>query len=478
MCAMTRVKWALLAAQAVGFSSTSGPACPDQYRAYEKVHAANEWGRLHEVIIGRAGMIFPNQDTVAVWQALKILPGHDKQMAAACFGKRNFECCTGAEDPHFVPSLETCPVNPPASDSCCTYGKVATEAENFVKALKAEGIDVIRGDEMSVATLEGNWGKEVLGIQGAMSIFPRDIMQVVNNIVIQHMLGGSNRRGEIYMMTKRWRERFGQPGWQEAVNGVQVLSMPVRDFSEQNFGGCKKVIGCDDPRMTAINTNPEGGDYGLCVTTNIKPEQCPEEKYPHGCTCETPVYSKHDDINVEGGDILMFGKHILIGYSANPSMGSSLKGVEWYRRTLKALGLHKQVHAIPMHEKILHLDLVMAAPREGLIIIADLPWDEQDCKGCKAFLAPLPKFLDDYDKIHISGLAGMYMACNTLPVSPNHLMMANNSLAPNHIIAEINYAVAEVHKRGIKTTVIDMAYHGAFGGALRCSSHPIRRDEK
>merc|ERR1712060_89367 len=102
---------------------------------------------------------------------------------------------------------------------------------------------------------------------------------------------------------------------------------------------------------------------------------------------------------------------------------------------------------------------------EGLIIIADLPWDEPGCKGCKAFLEPLPKFLDSYDKIHVTGLAGMYMACNTLPVSQNHLMMANNSLAPPEIIAEINYAVKEVQKRGIKTTVIDMAYHGALGGA-------------
>jgi N-dimethylarginine dimethylaminohydrolase len=121
------------------------------------------------------------------------------------------------------------------------------------------------------------------------------------------------------------------------------------------------------------------------------------------------------------------GDTILVGYSANRAMGSSPKGVEWLRHTLKLLGIERKVVGIPLDSIILHLDIVMSLHRPGLAIVADLPFPD----GTFPFLDGLPEEpFRGWVILNVSVLAGQYMAANCLPINTNFIAMANNSLAP------------------------------------------------
>lgn len=171
---------------------------------------------------------------------------------------------------------------------------------------------------------------------------------------------------------------------------------------------------------------------------------------------------------------MLMGDTILVGTSENRAMGSSKKGVEWLRNALKFLGIDKTVVQVPMHPRILHLDLILSLPRPGLAIVANgtLP---KETGGGLPFTKGVPTELKHWKQLNVSGLAGMYMAANCLPINENVLLMVKNDFAPPHIQNETAALHQQVRDEGITVEVIDMGFHGMFGGALRCSTHPIRR---
>ena len=169
---------------------------------------------------------------------------------------------------------------------------------------------------------------------------------------------------------------------------------------------------------------------------------------------------------------MLMGDTIIVGHSENRAMGSSPKGIEWVRHTLKSLGIDKKVVGVLLDSRILHLDIVMSLPCPGLAIVADLPFPD----GSLPFPNGLPKELLDWELLHVSAMAGQFMAANCLPINTKVIVMANNSLAPTKYQAEIAGLHQKMRDRGFIVEVIDFGYHGMMGGALRCSTHPIRRD--
>merc|ERR1712072_1455094 len=114
----------------------------------------------------------------------------------------------------------------------------------------------------------------------------------------------------------------------------------------------------------------------------------------------------------------------------------------------------------------------MSLPRPGLAIVANKPFPD----GTLPFPDGLPEELKDWKFLEVSGMAGMYMAANCLPINPDVIIMATNSLAPESIQKEIGQLQQKVRDEGLKVHAVDMGHHGFNGGALRCATHPIRRN--
>lgn len=335
------------------------------------------------------------------------------------------------------------------SSYCCTYNEVKREADEVLRVLKKYNVKVRRPTGFNVANREGNYG-EMFTKMGGMNQFSRDVMQVVGNVIFELQPGASNRKGELLNYYAQFEDLQKSAG----DNGLALLQMPYRDYTKQNTGGY-------GPPKTKF-------DVTLCNfletigITNAATYDC------------IATYDKNDYAVLEGGDVMLMGDTILVGTSENRAMGSSLKGVEWLQNALKFLGIDKTVVAVPMHPRILHLDLVMSLPRPGLAIVADGPLPG----GGLPFTNGVPKELDQWKQLHVSGLAGMYMAANCLPISEDVLMMVSNQFAPPDVQNETNVLHQQVRDEGITVEVMDMGFHGMFGGALRCSTHPIRRRSK
>ncbi|GMI31832.1 hypothetical protein TeGR_g9542, partial [Tetraparma gracilis] len=121
-------------------------------------------------------------------------------------------------------------------------------------------------------------------------------------------------------------------------------------------------------------------------------------------------------------------------------------------------------------------DIVMSLPRRGLALVASKPFEDGRLPLTDGFPAIFEE--EGWKMLEVSALAGMYMACNALPVNPEVLIMASNSLAPRAIQTEIAALQDAVRAEGIKVHTLDYGYHGFNGGAMRCSTHPLRRDSK
>ena len=72
-----------------------------------------------------------------------------------------------------------------------------------------------------------------------------------------------------------------------------------------------------------------------------------------------PIFVVGEDaIALEGGDLLALGKTVLAGTSLNPTVGSSVRGVEWLRGVLKPQGY--EIEHVPIGENFLHLDVALS----------------------------------------------------------------------------------------------------------------------
>ncbi len=152
---------------------------------------------------------------------------------------------------------------------------------------------------------------------------------------------------------------------------------------------------------------------------------------------------------LEGGDVMLFGDDILVGVSGN---ASNQAGIEW----LQALvGPRRRVHPVRVSSRFLHLDCILATPREGLAIV---------CR--EGFVDGIPDLLRDWDFIDVpAGEAEAKLAVNVLVVDESTTIVAEE--APE--VAEALAAAGQ--------DVVTTPFAGVFlfGCAFRCWHHPMRR---
>ncbi|MGV9675530.1 dimethylarginine dimethylaminohydrolase family protein [Nocardia sp. NPDC003482] len=152
---------------------------------------------------------------------------------------------------------------------------------------------------------------------------------------------------------------------------------------------------------------------------------------------------------LEGGDVLVLGKHVFVGSSG---MATNALGVRWLAKYLRPFGF--TVTPVPLPEHVLHLDCAIGLVRDGLLI------------ACPQRLpGGLPEPLRDWDRIEVGEDEAAAMATNGLPIDPDTYV----------IDVEFERVGKELEARGVTVEYLDFAVSRLFGGAFRCSTQPLLR---
>lgn len=169
-----------------------------------------------------------------------------------------------------------------------------------------------------------------------------------------------------------------------------------------------------------------------------------------------PLAPQNEDVpRLEGGDVIVLGKTILVGNTMNPAVGSNESGYKWLKSTL---GKEYYVIRVPLVEQILHLDCTLSVPRDGLAIVCS-----------EAFVDGIPEPLKDWDLIDMSLYDASTLALNGVPIDDKNYIMGWNDNNDNE------YLKKELENRGINVRKVYFNTHNDTGGSLRCATQPLIR---
>ena len=243
------------------------------------------------------------------------------------------------------------------------------------------------------------------------------------------------------------------------------------DFIKEHYGGDVLLNGFsqDFPRdnMAVIGSNVIEFNLRTPIRKvdisgfgNILTEKCsdPTVKWfsmPH---TELLKPARTDTPFLEGGDVIVLGKTVLVGNTQNPSVGSNEAGYRWLKNIL---GNQYKVKRVPLIESVLHLDCVLSVPRRGLAIICE-----------EAFVDGLPKEIKNWDLIRVRLEDVKRLAVNGVPVNSRNYILSYNRHNDNR------YIQAELEKRGIRVHRVFFGTHNGQGGSLRCATQPLKRKVK
>jgi len=155
-------------------------------------------------------------------------------------------------------------------------------------------------------------------------------------------------------------------------------------------------------------------------------------------------------IYLEGGDVILHGKTVLVGYGP---LTSSLLGGQWLARYLRPFGY--EVRHVEIHGDFLHLLGVMSLVCDGLAI-AYLP----------ALGGALPEPVRDWDVIELTLEECLALGTVGMNIDPK-----------THLIdRRLERVIAELEKRGVSCVPLEIDELADWGGAVRCVTLPVSRD--
>jgi N-dimethylarginine dimethylaminohydrolase len=300
-----------------------------------------------------------------------------------------------------LPASEAAKIKERSGQDTITLGKYdAMEQENaaLIAILEQYGVKVWRPEMLSRARVAGNFGEEYVLAAGAEQQYARDPFLVIGDNVIENTMGSLPRRADILGLCRLFLQRV-------LGSNARWVSMPVADYA--------LMLG--------------DGNYDKTLF---------------------PV--------LEGGDVIMLGKKILVGNSANRAFGSSELGYRWLKSYLAPQGY--DVERVPLAEDILHLDVALSVPRPGLIVVCP-----------EVMVDGVPSYFDGWQRIEVSREETRYLAANGLPINPDvYIMGYNDHFDGQRVQQELEHAGIQVHR-------IYFAAHNEDGGSIRCSTHPFYR---
>ncbi len=276
--------------------------------------------------------------------------------------------------------------------------EIKKENDELLKILKSEGVKVHRPKRVETNQIEANFGARALD-DGYIQIFSRDPIVVIGNNVIELAMGTPMRWAGIFGYQDLFEERLPD-------SGANWIHMPSFDKS----------------RLHDSSGN----------------------------------YSKEAAATLEGGDVIVIGKKILVGNSNNPSVGSSKKGYQWLKNFLAPQSY--DVEMVILHDDFLHLDCVISIPRPGLYVACE-----------EAFVNGAPDFFKDWKVIPTSKKHARHLATNGLPINQDTYILGYNDVADGKDIT------AALEAEGIKVHRLYFGAHNSAGGSVRCATQPLRR---
>lgn len=179
-----------------------------------------------------------------------------------------------------------------------------------------------------------------------------------------------------------------------------------------------------------------------------------EEECTYLSTPQAEIFSPDDSTfgkgpYLEGGDILVLGKHIFVGSSG---LASNIRGYEWLAKLLTPFGY--TVEYVPLKANILHLDCALSLVRNGLMIVCE-----------SVLINGLPDKLKDWARINITESDCAQLAANGLPINELTYVI-------DPVFARIG---DELGNNGITVEAVDFSISRGFGGSFRCSTQPLLR---
>ncbi|MFE1170764.1 dimethylarginine dimethylaminohydrolase family protein [Nocardiopsis sp. NPDC058789] len=230
--------------------------------------------------------------------------------------------------------------------------------------------------------------KEAAQGRGYANFFVRDPLVTIGNLVIEGSLRFPYRRGEV---------------------------LPVRDLLRERVDPADSVhVAVPAPEV------PEPGDASLG---------------------EGPF--------LEGGDVLVLGRRILVGVSG---LATNTAGVSWLRKFLAPHGY--TVETVRLHPRMLHLDCALGLVREGLMIVCE-----------EALLDGVPESLRPWRSVPVSFDQATALATNGLPLSPDTYVTD----------PEFTDVGERLEALGVRVEYVDLRATRSLGGAFRCSTQPLLR---
>ncbi len=278
------------------------------------------------------------------------------------------------------------------------YDAMEKENQELIKIYRKHGVKVHRIELLTRERLEFNLGKDVVRYTGVIIQYARDPIVVIENNLIELNLCSINRMADIFAYRKLFLERV-------LGSNAKWFSMPKPDYSKLFEGG---------------------------------------------------KYNKNGFPGLEGGDIIVLGKKILVGTSANPVMGSNELGYKWLKSILQPQGF--DVERVPIGAEFLHLDVTLSTPKPGLVILCP-----------DAFTNGVPSYFNGWKRIEVTKDEAQLLATNGMPIDPKHYILPYNERFDGKEIQK------ELEKQGITVYPISFGNHTEDGGAIRCSSHPLYR---
>ena len=278
------------------------------------------------------------------------------------------------------------------------YDAMEVENQALISIFQNHGIKVWRPEVLSRERLVTNLGEDTLRYFGVAFQYSRDPITVIGDNVIELAPASLPRIADLLAYRRLFMDRvFG--------SNAKWFAMPRVDYS----------------------TMFEGGRY-----------------------------DKNTFPTLEGGDIHVLGKKILVGNSMNATVGSNELGYMWLKSILEPQGYG--IEWVPITEEFQHLDIVLSVVRPGLAIVC---YD--------AFVNGIPPYFDGWKLIEVSKDDAQRMATNGMPIDINHYVMSYNEHYDGKRVQK------ELEAEGITVYRIFFGNHNEDGGSIRCSTHPLLR---